>query len=113
MIERPQIDLFLGVEKRDEELEKVASNAEDFMLKCRTYAAMHAMHYGRVTSDQVRAWAAQQGLAPHHQNAWGALFRGEPRPGYEWVQVGFEKSNLVSNHARRISVWAIRRKNDE
>ena len=93
-------DLKAGIAAKDAGQDKVQEHGEDFVESMRTYAKVIAVRNGTVTSDDLRKHAAMYGITPHHQNAWGAIFRG-----FGWKSVGFTRSTLIGNHARTIRVW--------
>jgi len=93
-------DLKAGIAAKDAGQDKVQEHGEDFVEQMRTYAKTFADSYGTVTSDDLRKYAAQYCKAPHHPNAWGAIFRGK-----HWKSVGFTRSSFVGNHARTIRIW--------
>ena len=92
-----------GRRLRDEGKDLVESHNGEFMETIRKVARSIARQQGRVTVDELRGWAKQNGLAPKHQNAWGAVFRGA-----EWEEIGEQPSSFVTNHARRVRVWRLK-----
>ena len=74
-----------------------------FLLRARKYAKWHAETHGRVTADDVRAWAARRWIAPDHPNAWGAIFKGN-----EFVMIGTECSSTESRRGGIIRIWSVR-----
>lgn len=84
-------------------LDLVESHGQTFVQTMRGFARMHCRNHGSVTSDDVREKAEQLGLEPHHQNAWGAIFRGS-----DWVELNFEPSTRPGNHGRTIRRWTLK-----
>lgn len=58
---------------------------------------------GFVCSDDVRLWAEKVGYVGISPNFWGGLFKGKG-----WQVIGYTKSTIASNHARRIAVYVWR-----
>ncbi len=98
--QRTIFDVEKGEQERDEGIARVGSNADTFVQDMREVAVAISREKGYVTSDDLRRIAADEGLEPHHPNAWGAIFRGK-----RWECIGRRKSAKVSNHAREIRVW--------
>jgi len=97
-----QGDLFAGEQGKREGLDRVSRNASEWLTHVRGWAKAVARRKGEVSSDDLRLLADTYGVHPHHQNAWGAVFRGD-----EWEPAGFKKSTYKTNHARRITVWRL------
>lgn len=89
-----------GDKLKQQGLDLVESHAPDFCEQMRHAAKAFCMVNGTVSTDELRQYAAEFDIKPHHPNAWGAIFRGR-----HWVPVGFTKSRLPSNHSRVIRVW--------
>lgn len=91
----------LGLQFRDAGLDSVEQRSMTFQERMRWEAIRICRRKGYVDSDDLRELAEQEGIEPHHPNAWGAIFRGK-----EWRSVGFSQSRIASNHARLIRRWA-------
>lgn len=102
-----KLNLFEGKAELDRGIDQVSVRGEDFLARMRRVAAFVAYTRGFVTSDDLRAYADQHGIEPHHPNCWGAVFRATPKKGWKWVEDGWTTSRLVSNHARKIRIWKI------
>lgn len=83
-------------------LAQVERMQRPFVELMRERAIAIARATGRVTSDDLRAYAQAEGIVPEHSNCWGAIFRGSC-----WRCVGRVKSKLTSNHSREIRVWEL------
>jgi hypothetical protein len=81
----------------------VEINSGGFVSAMRALARHLASLKGRITIDDLRKWAKERDVYPHHPNAWGAVFK----TGFK--AVGRVKSKLVSNHRRWVFVWEIDR----
>ncbi len=93
----------LGLQLKAEGMDWVARRG-DLMLEWLRHAARaFARMEGSVTIDDVRGMADTRGIIPHHQNLFGAVFRG-----HEWVCGGFKPSTRPSNHGRLIRVWRLK-----
>ncbi len=90
----------LGEQRKQQGLEKVSANAVEFLDEIRAYAVGFAKSSGVVCVDDLREFAAEHGIKPHHPNAWGAVFHCEG-----WELHGYTKSRWPVSHRRTISVW--------
>ena len=93
-------ELQLGLELKEAGLDQVELHGERFVDWARRVAIAICRDKGVVNADEIRLVADNNGIAPHHPNAWGAIFRGK-----EWVPVGFMQSEHPSNHGRVIRTW--------
>lgn len=102
-----QPDMFyktsVGDQLKDDGQEAVASHNVDFLRIMRSKAMQMAITHGRVTSDDLREYAAEICLAPDHPNAWGAVFRC-----VDLRKIGYEPSRTPSAHSRVITIWGPR-----
>ena len=99
----------VGAEQLSFALEKLEQNHSVWLKAVRQYARSQSLLHGHVTSDDLRV-AQETGTlqAPHHCNAWGAIFReGEHHNGY-WKRIGSQHSTWPSNHDRNIGIWCWR-----
>ena len=94
------LDGKLAQELKVQGLDTVEESHLPFVQRMRHVAIRIAGYRGWVTSDDLRAYAALNGLAPAHSNAWGAVFRGP-----QWKVIGRCKSAVPENHHRTICVW--------
>lgn len=95
-------DLKEAIDLKEQGKNLVSEHGPDFLDIMREVAVAIARRKGSVTSDDLRLYATQNGIVPHNQNAWGAVFRGA-----KWRCDGFTRSTLVSNHARTIRRWVL------
>lgn len=72
-------------------------NNTDFIAKARAVAKLICAVSGSVTMDDIRTHPSMQGLQPSSSHTWGAILHGP-----DWKFIGYEKSALKSNRARRI-----------
>ena len=98
-----EFNLSAGIAAREKGKDAVTDNNKTFVSSMRNFARDHIEREGSVTTDDLRAYATKNGIAPNHPNAWGAVFRG-----VEFEEIGWKRSVLVSNHARKIRVWKLR-----
>jgi hypothetical protein len=94
-------DADLSRSLKEQGLDQVEEN-NDFVAVMRGAAERIAREKGSVSSDDLRRYAIDHKIRPHHQNAWGAIFRGK-----RWRLVGRKRSKFVSNHAREIKIWEL------
>jgi len=94
------MQLTLGESFKREGQEAVEDTNAAFVKTMRLVAHNIATIRGQVTSDDLREEAKRVGLKPQHENAWGSIWRERG-----WRVMGYTKSWLPSNHARRIAVW--------
>lgn len=95
-----QLGLFEGIKRKEEGIAAVSANADTFVQTMRRAAVGFSNRSGSVSADDLRGYAMVCDLRPHHQNAWGAIFKG---PG--WKCIGRKRSECASNRAREIRVW--------
>lgn len=81
-------------------LDKVESKGQAWLRVMRDQAVILCRRDGCVTTDELRLYAEHSLQYPHHENCWGAIFRG-PR----WRIIGRRKSRWASTHSREIKVW--------
>ena len=84
--------------------DSVASHNGDFLDAMRSLAYEVCKRNGVVTSDDLRRGADTMGIAPDHQNAWGAIWRGN-----KFIKTGkYIASRIPSNHSRMIAEWRLK-----
>lgn len=81
-------------------IERVGEKGKAWITAMRVEAMRINLLEGSVTTDELRLYAEQNRLLPHHDNCWGAIFRG-PR----WQVIGRRPSRWASCHAREIKIW--------
>ena len=79
------------------------ANNQALVRLARAIAKDLCAKYGSCTIDQIRQDERIKEFTPSSPNLWGSVFMGE-----EWECVGYEPSQLPSNHSRRIARWAYR-----
>ena len=84
-------------------LYQTEANNQALVRLARAIAVDLCAKYGNVTIDQIRQDERIKEFTPSSPNFWGSVFMGE-----EWECVGYEPSQLPSNHSRRIARWAYR-----
>ena len=87
---------------RDRGCALVESNNTDFIEAMRFHAKKFIELAGQVSIDELRAKALELGLEPAHCNAWGSVFRTK-----DFKAVEFKKSQVASNHSRRVIIWKL------
>ena len=90
----------IGQILKQQGMAQVENTNPGFVTLMRLVAICHYRTHGEVSADDLRRYASDRGIEPHHPNAWGSVFRR----GFK--RVGFRPSTIPSNHARLISVWA-------
>jgi hypothetical protein len=92
----------LGEKLKDEGIQRVAGNNEEWMeAALRAIKAMAGCRYrSTFTADNLRNWV----VAPANPNAWGAVFSTAARQGLI-ERVGYRPSTTPSAHARVVAVW--------
>lgn len=98
-----QYNLALAEQAKTYGLNLVEVNNENFVQSMRQVARGMIKEYGYITTDDLRKFADKHNIIPNSSNAWGAILKGK-----EFVACGYEKSKLVSNHARKITKWTLR-----
>lgn len=96
-------DLQSAIHARDQGIARIIDNNGTFVETMRGIARLIARRRGIVSSDDLRKVATDYGITPNHENAWGAIFRGN-----EWVAAGSIQSQIPSNHGRLIRTWRLK-----
>ena len=91
----------LGLELRDQGLESVSRNNENWLKAMRARARLIARARGSVSSDDIHAYCDEINWHPNHHNAFGAVFR----VGFR--RVDYIKSTRPEARGRDIKLWAI------
>lgn len=86
--------------RRADGQERVTKKSAGVVELLREQAIRMAKEQGDIDSDRLRDWAQSSGIAPHHHNCWGAVFRGK-----KWKSVGMKPSVRPEGHGRMIRVW--------
>lgn len=91
-----------GDQAKHDGLARVEATHPTPVRELRAAAIDHAIRFGSVHIDEIRAIAAARGynVATH---VWGAIFKGRG-----WVKLGTRKSSVASNHAHESPVWGWR-----
>ena len=110
--ETPLFDSVLSQEAKQYGMNLVEENAERWLDEARAVAIQIAITQGEVFSDQVKQAmevTRDPSRPPHHQHAYGTVFRGA---GWRWTG-RWHTSTAVRNHGRlqRIWVWIGSRSN--
>lgn len=93
--------LQLGLELRDQGIESVSRNNDQWLKAMRARARQIARARGTVSSDDIHEYADALGWHPNHRNAFGAIFR----VGFRHVD--WMKSTRPEARGRDIKTWAI------
>jgi len=88
-----------GEKAKEHGLAQVEEHSRDWLDYARTIARYVAQRHGSVTVDDVREKIL---AAPPSSHIWGCIFHGP-----SWEFVGYEKSRILSNRARRIARWKL------
>jgi hypothetical protein len=95
-----KLSLSAGIEQQRLGLYATELNNQDFVNKARSIARELSLRHGFVNMDMVRTDPRLQELQPSSNHVFGAIFQGK-----EWQFIGYERSALRSNRARRIVRW--------
>lgn len=95
-------DARLGVMLKEAGLDLVEEHGKDFVQRMKIVARLFCLCQGNVCADDLRKYADENHIEPHHQNAWGAIFHGK-----QFRMVGRRNSAYPRNHAREIKVWEL------
>lgn len=96
-----QFDLFAARAARDEGLQRVAENNQEFLDIARKAAVAICELRGVVTCDEIRETL---NIVPKHPNAYGAIFKDRR---FEWTG-RFEQSTSISRHGGLQRVWRLK-----
>lgn len=104
-----------GEERKREGRSRVSGTNSTWVSIMREVAIGFSKSNGSVWIDDLRRWADANGCTPEkycdkcaeggcervHQNAWGALFKGN-----DWLWTGEHRKSLyATNHHRDVRVW--------
>lgn len=106
MSQLPLFDAQKSKAERDAALAQVAANA-GVLFMTRGMAALRRLSGQETNGEEIRRALTQQGITPHHSNAWGSLIRNAVQHG---ILVDTGRSTLakiVSSHARRLVVYRV------
>ena len=92
-----------GLQEKQLGLYRVESHNRALVKLARAIARELCCKYGSVTIDMIRTDPRMAEFAPSSPNFWGCLFMGD-----EWHCLGYEPSQLKTNHHRRVGRWAYR-----
>jgi len=98
-------DISAGRHARDAGIARIIDTNATFVETARGIARLLARRIGVVCMDDVRKVLNDYGITPKHQNAFGAVFKGD-----EWVAVGWKQSEIPSNHGRPVRSWKLKDK---
>lgn len=94
-------------EARDYNLSKVTANAGDSFRKDAIACILRVWAGREATSEDFRLTCEQQGITPHHHNAWGGLTMGLKKMG-ALIETGELRAMKSSrSHARRTMVYRV------
>ena len=99
-----QINLLGGEQAKIYGINLVSFNGEGFVKSMRELARNLLKETDYITIDDLRIISDRYDITPHHQNAWGAIFKTK-----DFEACGMQKSEIVSNHARRILQWRLKK----
>ena len=94
------LNLEAGQAQKELGLYATELNNHDFVDLAREIAKLLCAMHGSCTMDDVRAHPALKDRQPSSSHAFGAIFNGKG-----WRMIGYEKSAVRTNRARRIGRW--------
>ena len=97
------VNLTVARQKRDAGIKKVAGKNKAFLDLMRPVARDICRIQGWVSSNELRAWADMNGVAPNHYNAWGAVLTTK-----EFVPGEYIVSEQPQGHCNRVRRWTLR-----
>lgn len=96
-------DLTTSKALRDEGISRVSTNAGTFIEQ--GLVALAGLAGGDYTGERVRAALLEQGIIPHHSNAWGALIKAAIRRGLLHPTGRFVPMRSKKSHAHTTQVY--------
>lgn len=91
---------------RDEAVEAVVANAGDW--KQRATIIVNRIPAGEeVTGEDIRMMCIEQGIRPHHHNAWGGLISGFVNAGVLRWNGKIRPMKAARSHARSTKVYTV------
>ena len=102
-------DFTQAIVARDEGIAKVADNSQPWFA--RDYVALaqfcKSNRGAEVIGEDIRRALMDQGLKPHHPNAWGALIRCAVKDEYLHRTGAWRSPSAVASHGRPTSVYRV------
>jgi len=99
-----QINLLGGEQAKIYGMNLVEFNGEGFVKSMRELARKLLKETDYITIDDLRIISDRYDIKPHHSNCYGAIFKTK-----EFEACGMQKSEIVSNHARRVMKWRLKK----
>jgi hypothetical protein len=103
----PLWSLVEGQAARDEGQARVLERAGEFPAVA-VEVIRRRLAGAEVLAEEFRRVCVEEGVEPHHHNAWGALTAVLVRRGVIEQTGQFEKSRDPRSHARRQPVWRVK-----
>lgn len=96
-----------GQQLRDQALSQVTSNAGSAWMDMAANLIQSQLAGREVLAEDFRLLCEQQGVVPHHHNAWGGLTRCLVRRGVLQDTGRLGSSKDPRSHSRRQPIWYV------
>lgn len=96
-----------GLRERDAALAKVVNNAGESWQNDAVRLIRERLSGQEVLAERFRLLCEENGIRPHHCNAWGGLTAALVKAGVIEDTGRLEKSRDPRSHARRQPVWRV------
>jgi hypothetical protein len=96
-----------GEHLRDQGIQSVVSNAGDCWLERATDLIRTQLAGQEVLAESFRLLCEEEGIRPHHHNAWGGLTNRLIKQGVLIDTGRVAKSTRPTSHARRQPIWKV------
>ena len=93
---------------RDSAIATVGTNAGTVFMDQAKALIVERLAGVECLAEDMRRLCEEEGITPHHHNAWGSLTNQLVRAGILVDTGRLAKSKKVSSHARRNPVWRVR-----
>lgn len=92
---------------RDKGIETVVSNAGNAWMDRATALIRSRLAGQEILAETFRQLCEEEGIKPHHHNAWGGLTNRLIKQGILIDTGRVAKSSRPSSHARRQPIWKV------
>lgn len=92
---------------RDSAIATVGSNAGVTFMEQAKALIVKKLAGAECLAEDMRRLCEEEGIRPHHHNAWGSLTNQLVKAGILIETGRLAKSKKISSHARRNPVWRV------
>ncbi len=97
-----------GQDLKKEAIERVTANAGSQWIEQASKLIQERLAGQEVLAETFRAICEEEGVTPHHHNAWGGLTSSLIKRGILMETGRIDKSSDPRSHSRRQPVWKVK-----